>query len=97
MVFLRAYVVGLAEIIGGWRMKVEANFDSDNWLQISLKPETVKEATQLMQLGMARNAATDKVASFYIGAEMPEVFVSLRPKRDNSGRFIKSSLIPKIK
>lgn len=77
-------------------MNATATIDKDNWLKISIKPETAEESMKLVQLGMSRNAATDKVAGFYMANDRPEVYVSLRPKRDNKGNWIKLNNIPKV-
>ena len=78
-------------------MKATATMDNDNWLNVTVEAETPAEASQLTQLAMARNAATDKVANFYLGKDGVTSHITLRPRKDMWNSSIKPSWIPKVK
>jgi hypothetical protein len=75
-------------------MKCTAEIDIDNQLYVTIEAETAAEAGRLVQLGMARNANTDKVSQFTVGDKV-QVFVTLRPRQQSDGKFIAPYYVPK--
>ena len=78
-------------------MKCEASMDSDNWLNITVMPETPQEAGKLVQLAMAANKATRGVSKFEFTSEgLVQAHIALKPKRSNDGSWIVPHCIPTV-
>ena len=73
-------------------MKATATIDSDNWIQVTIEPETVAESVQMVQLAIARKS--NEAIQFWLSKDSVKCSVTIVPKRDNSGAWLKPTEIP---